>query len=170
MKTVLRVTRRSLESVLVCSYSLSGRFGFNFVSATDYKPPGMPAPPPRQFSTNQPSRTIYRVVQSSVAAGAPGAIRAGQGVMAGRVSSGIRQQVLKLQLCCTVCPWTVYRESPVANVFRAGWRYGRCPWRDCPHWDVTGFNSCTRYFGVHCDKCIIARLCCTEAVNCRMAE
>ena len=61
MKTVLRVTRQSLEPVLVCSYSLSGLFGFNFVSATDYKPPGMPAPPPRQFSTNQPSRTIYRV-------------------------------------------------------------------------------------------------------------
>ena len=33
------------------------------------------------------------------AQGSAGAIRAGQGVMAGRLSSGIRQQLLKTQLC-----------------------------------------------------------------------
>ena len=73
VKTVLCVTGWSLESVLVCSYSLSGRFAFNFVSSLRhwlvvwYKPPGMPPPPPRQSSTNQFSRIYRCVLQTSVA-------------------------------------------------------------------------------------------------------
>ena len=102
MKTVSRVTRQSLESVLVCSYSLSGRFGFNFV------PPMLLPSLPLAGGTNplecrshpQDSPPLISLLlhrasaQGGVLQGAPGAIRAGQGGMAGPVSSGIRQQQL----------------------------------------------------------------------------
>ena len=64
--------------------------------------------------------------------GSAGAIRAGQGVMAGRLSSGIRQQLLKIQLCtvsvdsvlCAIDTEQFTEESPVANTFRAVWYCG----------------------------------------------
>ena len=98
MKTVLCVTCRSLESVLVCSYSLSGRFGFNFVPLLFQPLTGAVAVEcHHHLQDNSPLISCLESTGVYCKAWAAGAIRAGQGVMAGRVSSGIRQQLLKIQ-------------------------------------------------------------------------
>ena len=100
MKTVLSVTCQSLESVLVCSYSLSGRFGFNFVPPSLQPLTGAVAVEcHHHLQDNSPLISCLEYTGVYCKAWAAGAIRAGQGVMAGRVSSGIRQQLLKIQHC-----------------------------------------------------------------------
>ena len=100
MKAVFCVTCRSLESVLVCSYSLSGRFGFNFVPLLFQPLTGAVAVEcHHHLQDNSPLISCLEYTGVYCKAWAAGAIRAGQGVMAGRVSSGIRQQLLKIQHC-----------------------------------------------------------------------